>query len=304
MSGRQYHAAWITDDGKTGEAGAYAALFPWWSYSKTMLAACALRLVERKAVELNTALPGQTYSLRQLLNHTAGVPNYGGLASYHEAVARGDRPWPRERLLQEVGADRLCFVPGQGWLYSNVGYMYVRELIEGAYGGNLEAALQDLVLAAVTAPSVRVAMTPSDFTDVHWSDIRGYDPGWVYHGCLLGSARDAARTLHALFKGRVLSDESLKSMQARYPLGDAVSGRPWVTHGYALGLMSGEMDGVGRAVGHSGGGPGCVNAVYRFPDLPSPVTVAVFTDGSDEGAAEFEARDIALKSQIPSVDDG
>jgi hypothetical protein len=32
-----------------------------------------------------------------------------------------------------------------------------------------------------------------------------------------------------------------------------------------------------------------VNAVYHFPDMDSPVTVASFADGPDEGAAEFEA---------------
>ena len=59
--------------------------------------------------------------------------------------------------------------------------------------------------------------------------------------------------------------------------------------------MSGKMEGAGRAIGHSGGGPGCVNAVYHFPDLPRPLTVASFTDGDDEGRAEFEALRIALR---------
>jgi hypothetical protein len=59
--------------------------------------------------------------------------------------------------------------------------------------------------------------------------------------------------------------------------------------------MSGTMDGLGRSLGHSGGGPFSVNAVYHFPDRPDPVTVACFTDGTDEGAAEFAARDIALR---------
>jgi D-alanyl-D-alanine carboxypeptidase len=58
--------------------------------------------------------------------------------------------------------------------------------------------------------------------------------------------------------------------------------------------MIGEMGQAGRAIGHSGGGPGCVNAVYHFPDLPRPVTVAAFTEGTDEGAAEFLAARTAL----------
>ena len=95
-------------------------------------------------------------------------------------------------------------------------------------------------------------------------------------------------------------------MLQRHHLGGGVPGRPWTSHGYALGLMSGEMDGVGRAIGHSGGGPSCVNAVYHFPDLAPPVTVAAFTDGSDEGVAEEVAARIAqsLASSDPSPPGG
>jgi D-alanyl-D-alanine carboxypeptidase len=60
--------------------------------------------------------------------------------------------------------------------------------------------------------------------------------------------------------------------------------------------MSGRMGDSGRAIGHSGGGPGCVNAVYHFPDVAAPITVAVFTDGDDEGPAEFEAASVAIRS--------
>jgi len=54
---------------------------------------------------------------------------------------------------------------------------------------------------------------------------------------------------------------------------------------------------AGRVYGHSGAGPGSVNTVCHFPDLPTPVTVAVFTDGEDEGAPEFEALAIARREQ-------
>ena len=61
--------------------------------------------------------------------------------------------------------------------------------------------------------------------------------------------------------------------------------------------MTGRMGQAGRAVGHSGAGPGCVNAVYHFPDLARPVTVATFTHGEDDGVAELEAQSIALRVQ-------
>lgn len=57
---------------------------------------------------------------------------------------------------------------------------------------------------------------------------------------------------------------------------------------------------AGAVVGHSGGGPGCVNTVYRFTDPPVPVTVATFTDGADEGVAEFEAARLARSIDRPA----
>lgn len=45
----------------------------------------------------------------------------------------------------------------------------------------------------------------------------------------------------------------------------------------------------GHAIGHSGAGPGCVNAVYRSPNLIRPVTVAAITDRTDKGRAEVAA---------------
>ena len=66
-------------------------VFPWWSFSKSVMAACALRLVARGALELDEVLPGRPWTLRQLLQHRAGVSNYttGRLPAYREAVARG-----------------------------------------------------------------------------------------------------------------------------------------------------------------------------------------------------------------------
>jgi hypothetical protein len=132
---------------------------------------------------------------------------------------------------------------------------------------------------------------------MYWPSIRTYDAGWVYHGCLTGTAIDAARLLHALFRGRVLRADTLQTMLGGYELGGTTAGRPWTATGYGLGLMSGCMGQAGQSIGHSGGGPFCVNAVYHFPDLDDPVTVASFTQGNHEGTAETEALRLALRVQ-------
>ncbi len=296
MNGKQsLHSAWIGSDGSVGVAGSATSLFPWWSFTKTVLAIAALRLVEQGRLDLDLPRPGKPYTLRQLLQHRAGVPDYASLAVYQEAVAREETAWSRDRMLAEAGAARLEFQPGMGWAYSNIGYMLVCDAIEEASGLPLATALSELVLDVLVLPSVRLADAPGDFEDVFWPELRRYDPRWVYHGCLIGTPVDAARLLHGLFSGRLLRSDTLDQMTKRHPLGGALPGRPWTDCGYGLGVMSGQVGEAGSAVGHSGSGPFSANAVYHFPDRPQAVTVATFTRGCDEGPAEFEAASIALR---------
>jgi len=291
-----FHAAWIDRAGHIGTTGAAREIFPWWSFTKTALAVCALRLVEDGALQLDAPRPGKPYTLRQLLQHRAGVRNYGRLQSYHDAVTRGDAPWSRAELLEAAGAERLDFEPGAGWAYSNIGYLYVRDAIAEAAGMDAGEAMRRWVLAPLRLSSAKWAGRASDFSDIHWPAGRDYHPGWVYHGCLKGTAIDAARLLHAVFDGDILNEKSRAAILSAYPLGGAIAGRPWTECGYGLGVMTGRMGEAGRAIGHSGAGPFSAKAVYHFPDRSTPVTVAVFTDGTDEARAEHEASRIALES--------
>lgn len=293
-----FHSAWITSDGQVSGEGACTEIFPWWSFTKTVLAVAVLKLVDQGALQLDAALSGKPYTLRQLLLHVAGVPNYGTLAAYHEAVARGEDAWPRERLLREAQAEQLAFPPGTGFLYSNIGYMFVSDIIASATGLSIAAALEELVLAPLSLASVRFAAKRADLARAYWPALRLYDPAWVYHGLLIGSPVDAARLLSAVLAGGFMERSSLAAMcNPRIKLsGPDTSGLPRTERGYALGLMLGMDEPVGRVVGHSGGGPVGSSAVYHYPDLPRPVTVATFTL-IDSPAGENEARRVALACQ-------
>lgn len=52
---------------------------PWWSFGKTVIAAAALVLVRDRVLALDDAIDGQAYTLRQLLQHQAGLADYGPL---------------------------------------------------------------------------------------------------------------------------------------------------------------------------------------------------------------------------------
>ncbi len=298
----ELHSHWISEDGDEGACGQASALFPYWSFTKTAIAIIALKLFERGLITLDDRLEDKPYTLRQLLGHTAGIADYTSLREYRQAVQNDEEPWPQDVLLKRVEAKGALFAPGCGWSYSNTGYMLARNHIEARSGQDFSAMFNELIHIPLGLKTVSLATSRADFAPVHWTAARHYHPGWVYHGCLMGSARDAVLILHALFCGQLLQPATLTQMLSHHPLGGAIEGRPWTQCGYGLGVMSGRVGEAGRAIGHSGGGPFCVNAVYHFPDRDCPVTVASFTDGHNEGVAEFEATRISsLKARAGKI---
>lgn len=254
---------------------------PWWSFTKTVLAAAALTLVRDGLVGLDDTVDEGPFTLRQLLRHEAGLADYGELADYHRDVADQQQPWTAEDMLQRLDASRLRYMPGQGWGYSNVGYMFVARLIERVTSLPLEDALAQRVLAPLEMSRVRLAKTAADLNG-------SYHPGWVYHGLLLGPLADAAGVLDRLLAGQILPAALLKEMQAARVLGGPIPGRPWLTPGYALGLMQGGVEHGLTLCGHTGAGPGSVVAVYRGVNGQTTATCAVFSEGADQGMVEAE----------------
>jgi D-alanyl-D-alanine carboxypeptidase len=288
MTDQSFLSARIDGDGATAIPVDQVCV-PWWSFTKTALATAALQLVARGHCALDERVDSQPYTLRQLLQHRAGIPNYGGLAAYHEAVRRGDKPWEIGELLARIANNQSDVGPGNGWHYSNVGYLFVRQIIEKAVGQDIGSALRHLVFDPLGLDSVRLATSPQDVVETAWGNDAKYDPGWVYHGLLIGTPGDAVRFLHGLMSGAVLPSDLLTEMTIRHPIGDRpLPGRPWETTGYGLGLVIGRMASVGLAIGHSGSGPGSVSAVYHFRDRPTPCTVAAFARGDNEGSTEYE----------------
>ncbi len=86
-------------------------------------------------------------------------------------------------------------------------------------------------------------------------------------------------------------------MLSEYALAEHVEGRPWTRTGYGLGLMIGEVGEAGRVVGHTGGGNASVSALYRFTDISGMPIVAVFGDGTEGSATEWETVRLALRAQ-------
>ncbi|WNV08130.1 serine hydrolase domain-containing protein [Tardiphaga sp. 709] len=266
---------------------------PWWSFTKTLIAATALTMVRDHQLALDESLPGQTFTLRQLLQHRAGLADYGSLPAYHAAVAAGEDAWPVDRLLHSVSALHAGIEPGH-FAYSNVGYLLVRQHLEQMSGLTLDVVMRRRLFEPLGVVGPRIASQRSDLADVRMGDVQSYDPRWVYHGLAVGTLRDAAMLLHRLMTTDLLPAALRNQMCDGLAVSDPGTGRPWRRAAYGLGVMTGTAVNGLRVVGHTGGGPGSGIAVYHCPEH-AQATVAVFATGGAAGNIEADAFKLGLQ---------
>lgn len=277
------------------------ARFYLYSITKTLLAVAAFRFVEEGGVALDGSvqplLPELTIetplTVRQLLNHTAGLPDYGAMPEYHaDLKADPGRPRTDGEFLERTLRDGLRVQPGEGWAYSNIGFLLVRRLVKRLTQGSLRDALAQLVFAPLGLRQTMVAETLADVDDLTpgystaldrdgaLRDVAPrYHPGWVSHGVVISTASEAALIVESLFTGQLLRPESLAAMlDAVEVAGDYP---PFVRPGYGLGLMIDSGSSYGWVAGHAGGGPGYSTAAFYFPNVSGHHVTAVALTNRD-----------------------
>lgn len=276
----------LISNGQPQTSASLEVTVPWWSFTKTVLAATSLSLVRDGLIRLDDPLLDQPYTLRQLLRHEAGLADYSELAEYHAAVRNNEPAWSVNEMMQRLDGARLRYSPGSGWRYSNVGYWLIGRLIERLTNLTLDEAVFQRVLSPLGLSNVRFAKTRADLQAPPRTSSSNYDPGWVYHGLLVGPVSQAALCLERLLRTDLLSKALRQEMQSARALGGPIPGRPWITPGYGLGVMQGSIDGGYSLCGHTGCGPGSVIAVYCVRDGDASACCAVFEADAHEGAVE------------------
>jgi CubicO group peptidase (beta-lactamase class C family) len=283
-------------------------VYLWFSMTKIVTATAVMQLGERHALELDRpaaelvpALASATWrgrrvpiTIRQLLSHTAGLPNPIPVGWVHpaEAPAPDGRAWAERLLARHT---RLAFEPGSRTGYSNLGYLALGQAIAAASGQSYE----DYVRAHILRP---LGMASTDFVCTESMRRRaatGYQPRWsaialplpfllprgilgrtyrryiafqpfyvdgAAYGGLVGSVEDAARFARLHLHGgevdgvRLLSPESIAEMQHLSHTGpDLDVGLGWFRKRAAS--QRGES-----YVEHLGGGAGFFNVMRLWPD--------------------------------------
>ncbi|MFF4429469.1 serine hydrolase domain-containing protein [Streptomyces sp. NPDC001513] len=125
------------------------------SVAKAFSGAVALGLVDRGRLHLDDTigevLPAQPtawheVTLRQLLNHTSGLPDYSASRGFVDIISEDPRHrFESRRLLEFVAGEDLAFRPGSRYQYSNSDNIAIALMAEAATGRRYEALLRELV---------------------------------------------------------------------------------------------------------------------------------------------------------------
>lgn len=271
------------------------------SITKMYTATAVLLLAEEGRIELDREIKdylpesvwrpipnGDKATVRQLLGHTSGIPDFSG--SLHYDLDTFNDPlgdFPPRRMLGYLHGQSAIFRPGEGYFYSNANYLLLALLLDEVTGRShadliSEAILQPLGLSATFYKNEPGYPEPAGLVNsyqdltgngelVNGSDLAVHSTeGSVGYAGIIATAEDYAAFLEGLLGGELLGPELLGEMQT-----------PTRSPRYGLGLSLMETP-FGTAIGHSGGSFGIQSQVRRFPD--SDATLVLLSNGGDGGA--------------------
>ena len=254
------------------------------SITKQFTAAAILQLEERG--KLRVADPICNYlkecpetwkeiTIRHLLTHTSGIPNYTALPSYPQSM---HAPVTNDGMIARFKDRPLDFKPSEKWNYSNSGYFLLGVIIEKVSGEGYEAYLQKNIFTPL-------GMKDSGY-DWHHTILKNRATGYSYQkgarvnstyldmgqpaaaGSLYSTVEDLFRWNEALFNGKALSPKSFEAMTTP------------VLNNYGYGVGMTEVF-KRKTVSHGGGINGFNTYLIRY--LDDKVTIAVLRN-RDYGA--------------------
>jgi D-alanyl-D-alanine carboxypeptidase len=245
------------------------------SMTKMFVATTVLQLVAERRVVLDAPveryLPGvvrgndndgRIITVRQLLQHTSGIPDYLEFLSPQEILKDPLAHHDMRDLVNVALAHPRTFKPGDGWRYSNTGYLLAGMLIEKVTGHTWGGEIRRRIIKPL---GLRQTYVPVDSSAIPGPHPRGYArPGQNAplidvtainpsvagpSGAMISSGADLNRFLGALVRGRLLRPAQLREMMRTRPTSnpDHPNGRA-----YGLGLESNPLPCGGLYWGHGG----------------------------------------------------
>lgn len=271
-------------------------LFRLGSVTKTFTAAAVLALVAEGKLSLDDhvndyvdGVPfGDRMTLRQVLDHTAGLNDYTRYDSFWEAAfAEPEKVWTPQEIIAVATQEPPAFEPGEGWMYSSTGAIIAGVAVESASGMPLADYMRTAVFEPLglehtyldtggEPPVPGLVHGYSRQEDGSLSDSTSLSHiSWAWAaGAGVSSADDLTTFFHGLLGGELLGPAELAEMTAFVPSDEAFFPK---CHGYGLSLMSCD-DALGPMVGHGGATWGFKAASFHVTARDTMLTVMTNED--------------------------
>jgi D-alanyl-D-alanine carboxypeptidase len=246
------------------------------SVTKSVTAAVTLRLAHEGRLALDDPLADQLdqellrrwraldalpqTTPRQLLAHTAGLPNYFRDESFLGRLREEPgRAWRPVELVDHAAAHGTPpFAPGQGFEYSDTGYVVAGILVEQLTGRPLHEVYRELVFGPLGMDRTwleghepaRAREVAHHYTDeLDWTTISP-TIDWAGGG-LVTTAPDLGRFVRALWSERVVDSRALEELTRWTPGASFPPGHALRYERYGLGVGRNVVERV-ELLGHTG----------------------------------------------------
>jgi D-alanyl-D-alanine carboxypeptidase len=245
------------------------------SNTKPFTATVVLQLVGEGKIDLDApiekylpglvrgnGIDGRKITVRQLLQHTSGLPDYDEL--FAEGFLKMQHTyWEPREMLDVALKKKALFPPGKGWEYSNTNYILAGLLVQKVTGRPISEeitkrvidriGLRDTYWPAVGDQTIEGAHPTGYFKekpDAENIDVTEMEPslGWSA-GQLISTPADLNRFFTSLIDGELLEPAQLKEMLTTVdaPTLDVNPGGR-----YGLGIARMPLSCGGYAWGHGG----------------------------------------------------
>ncbi|WP_082121040.1 serine hydrolase domain-containing protein [Dyella japonica] len=253
------------------------------SITKQFTAAAVLQLQEAGKLDINatlaTYLPDAPHAkevtLKQLLSHTSGMPEYLDGPDVEQWAVK---PATFDQIMARIKDKPLDFPPGSRWSYSNSGYALLGRVIEVTSKESYEHYVKSHLLAAAGMTHTYTVADEAQLAGM----AKGYrhtdgklEPAPTIHDTVGWAAGNLVSTVDELERWNV----ALRSGKIVRPADYALMSTPVPgSTDYGLGLFIDTLDEQPR-IGHTGGSFGFTTSNQYFPK--QGLQVIAFTNVGD-----------------------
>jgi D-alanyl-D-alanine carboxypeptidase len=288
--GQEWRAASGVADLDTKEPISARSRFHIGSITKGFVSSVVLQLAGERRLSLDDTvehwLPGlvpngAAITVRQLMNHTSGVPEYIDEPFLLEILRDPLKTWRPLELVRLAVAHPPVFAPGTSWAYSNTNYILLGLIVAAVDHAPAPLQMADPpfeVYRRIVAPlglwHTRFPLTDPDIHGPYphgylidpppeWGlpailDTTRFNPSWAWTaGAIVSTLDDVADFHRALFAGRLLDPDQQRELQTTVPVAPGLD--------YGLGVFRMQTP-CGPAWGHDGGTPDATSVSLTSPD--------------------------------------